>query len=167
MSATTVPGIMPGLALWDGHIGLACLSVWHLNNWCPRFIVTKNSYQERSVRLTLLIKSVWNFNVHPIFNWKQPDVLGQTRDTKPCKYLQDVQLLLWKILSPFLTHPQSFRTWRYQRCCYLIVCTKRCIVKDLTAVLGWLNGLCELCGGTLSIMQGMTALPLFPNKHYF
>ncbi len=72
--------------------------------------------------------------------------------------------LLWQT-DHILTHSQCYGAWRYWRCCYLIVWTGRNVVKDLTGVLGWLNGLCELCAGTLSIMQGMTALPLFPNKH--
>lgn len=77
----------------------------------------------------------------------------------------DVRRLLWQTLIIFWLVPGSLGAWRYQRCCYLIVWTGRNVVKDLTGVLGWLNGLCELCAGTLSIMQGMTALPLFPNKH--
>lgn len=156
-----------GQTLQDGHRGLACLSTWRFNNWWLHFIVTKNSYQERSVRLSLLIKTVWNFNVRPIFNWSQTEELLLTgeRDAEALWHRLCTQCRVRASSADILAHTWCFGAYREQRCCHLIVWTGRNVVKDLTAVLGWLNRLCELCAGTLSIMQGMTALPLFPNKH--
>lgn len=75
-------------------------------------------------------------------------------EASPCKYP-------W---SYFGLVPEVLRALTCQGCCHLIVCPARNVIKDLTAELGHLNGLCELSVGTPSIMQGVTALPLFPVK---
>lgn len=84
----------------------ACL----FNNWLCSRHRHQNSYQEKSVRLTLLIKPVWNFNAHPIFNrWPtqsaQANAVKRKLNPPDVRDTQQALIILRSV-------PPSFGAWK-------------------------------------------------------
>lgn len=134
----TVLNFLSGLRLWDGH-------------W-PRAFLHRISIIDALASLS------------PKSHIKK-GVSGSPYRLSLCETLMcEVQRLPLQRPGHIYDILWVLRALTYQGRWHLIVSPGRNIVKDLTAELGRLNGFCKLSVGTPSIMQEMTALPLFHTR---